>query len=89
MTIKEVEARTGLTRANIRYYEGEGFSAWASPSAAPYGPWRSWPRFSICKSGGQRGTMWWECATHSPSGSCRSGFDTGEVKTPTLFEGGS
>jgi hypothetical protein len=33
--------------------------------------------------------MWWECATHSPSGSCRSGFDTGEVKTPTLFEGGS
>lgn len=25
MTIKEVEARTGLTRANIRYYEGEGF----------------------------------------------------------------
>ncbi len=36
MTIKEVEARTGLTRANIRYYEGEGFSAWASPSAAPY-----------------------------------------------------
>ena len=45
MTIKEVEARTGLTRANIRYYKGEGFSAWASPSAAPYGPWRSWPRF--------------------------------------------
>ena len=40
MTIKEVEARTGLTRANIRYYEGEGFSAWASPSAAPYGPGR-------------------------------------------------
>ena len=25
MTIKEVEVRTGLTRANIRYYEGEGF----------------------------------------------------------------
>ncbi len=25
MTIKEAEARTGLTRANIRYYEGEGF----------------------------------------------------------------
>lgn len=25
MTIKEVEARTGLTRANVRYYEGEGF----------------------------------------------------------------
>lgn len=27
MTIKEVEARTGLTRANIRYYEEEGFFA--------------------------------------------------------------
>lgn len=25
MTIKEAEARTGLSRANIRYYEGEGF----------------------------------------------------------------
>lgn len=25
MTIKEVETRTGLARANIRYYEGEGF----------------------------------------------------------------
>ena len=25
MTIKEVEARTGLARANIRYYEDQGF----------------------------------------------------------------
>ena len=25
MTIKELEERTGMTRANIRYYETEGF----------------------------------------------------------------
>ena len=25
MTIKEIEAATGLPRANIRYYESEGF----------------------------------------------------------------
>ena len=25
MTIKEVEDRTGLARANIRYYEDQGF----------------------------------------------------------------
>ena len=25
MTIKEVETRTGLARANIRYYEEQGF----------------------------------------------------------------
>ena len=24
MTIKELENRTGMTRANIRFYEGEG-----------------------------------------------------------------
>ncbi len=34
MTIKELEARTGLTRANIRYYEQEGLLA---PSRLPNG----------------------------------------------------
>ena len=34
MTIKEIEERTGLPRANIRYYESQGF---LSPARGPNG----------------------------------------------------